>query len=473
MAIYYPFIHVLPGPTTRVLNSGRTVQSGTNKMQTLDLDVASPAWQTTGVAATIRGGTPLFYDKGRVLKTGGPTPTGGIVIDATEIVAADASGVTSATTAAPMGVVRIEQNLVALPDGRVLIVGGGTEPETGNMILDHATYRTEIFTPPVDPTTSQGEMCKVAWMRHRDPDNGGSLTGIPRMYHSTALLLPDGRVLVAGGQVAVDGVSPLGCPQPAGIGIPAQTRVVPCLSADFYKPPYLFRSDNTEITSSDRPQVQSMPVTVGTGSVFTITLSSPGAGATAITGVRCIRPSATTHAYDFEQRSLALPFVHQAGGDYTVTAPATLNDAPPGYYMIFLMNNAGTAGHPSMAKFAQVWGIPESSLDIDVTIWCGNPGTIRFDVGWDTTLGTNGTNSDLLVLYPPNTSCGTGGINTFATPNGTNHFVTKQLSCQSGIWHVQVFSSRSDGSYSRSGCRAVSVTCVSCPGCNPPPCEFD
>lgn len=78
-------------------------------------------------------------------------------------------------------------------------------------------------------------------MRHRDPDQDGPGVGTPRMYHSTAALLPDGKIIVAGGNVRG------GCPNPPGYN-PTDTN---CISADYYKPPPVHG-----VRATDRPRAQ-------------------------------------------------------------------------------------------------------------------------------------------------------------------------------------------------------------------------
>jgi len=63
-----------------------------------------------------------------------------------------------------------------------------------------------------------------------------------------------------------------------------------------------------------------------------------------------IRNGAVTHAFDENTRYVPLTFQQVAGG-LTVTAPANGNIAPPGFYMLFLVNNSGV---PSVAPFVQV-----------------------------------------------------------------------------------------------------------------------
>ena len=141
----------------------------------------------------------------------------------------------------------------------------------------------------------------------------------PRFYHSTAMLLPDGRVLSAGSG--------------ADSGAPDQTN------AEMYSPPYLFKGPRPTVSSSP-----SAPIPYGS-SFF---LGTPDAAS--IASVSLIRTGAPTHSFDENTRRMSLAFTQTAGG-LNITAPANANLAPPGDYMLFIVNSSGV---PSIAPFVRL-----------------------------------------------------------------------------------------------------------------------
>jgi hypothetical protein len=145
---------------------------------------------------------------------------------------------------------------------------------------------------------------------------------IRRLYHSTALLLPDGRVLSAGGGLP---------PSPEG----GDTNH---LDAQLFSPPYLFKGP--------RPTITSAPANVGYGKTFAVTTPD----AASVTQVTWIRLSSVTHAFDQSQRINRLKFSRIAGG-LKVTAPAKPEDCPPGPYTLFLLNGNGV---PSVGKVIRI-----------------------------------------------------------------------------------------------------------------------
>ena len=135
------------------------------------------------------------------------------------------------------------------------------------------------------------------------------------MYHSTSLLLPDGRVLHTG----------------SGDGANAPRE----LSYELYSPPYLFRGPRPRLTGST-------PAVVGYGQ--TLNVATPDGAS--ITNVTFIRTSSVTHAFDQAARLVPLAFSQVSGG-LSVTLPARRTTAPPGPYMLFFVNSSGV---PSIGR---------------------------------------------------------------------------------------------------------------------------
>ncbi len=186
-------------------------------------------------------------------------------------------------------------NATLLADGKVLVTGGSRGKEDPNSVSTNPAYTAEMW----DPAT--GTWSTMA-----------SFT-VFRGYHSTALLLPDGRVLSAGGE--------LGGP-----------------SAEIYSPPYLFKGT--------RPTISSAPASVAYGQSFFV--GTPDA--TSISKITMIALGSVTHGFNMGQR-IVRPTFSQGSGGLNVTAPASGNVAPPGYYMLFILNSTGV---PSVAKMVQV-----------------------------------------------------------------------------------------------------------------------
>jgi hypothetical protein len=198
----------------------------------------------------------------------------------------------------PMASPRAFHSLTELPDGTVLATGG--EQTLDGSSIPNAVYQAELWSP-----TTQ------AWQTL-------SLGQVPRLYHSTAVLLPDARVLVAGG----------------GSLYPATDEN----SAEYFSPPYLFKGP--------RPTITSTPTTISYGGNFTV--QTPDAAN--IASIAFMRPAAVTHQFNEDQHFINLTFQNN-GGALTVQAPANANLAPPGYYMLFIVN---TNGVPSIAPFVKI-----------------------------------------------------------------------------------------------------------------------
>ena len=164
------------------------------------------------------------------------------------------------------------------------------------------------------------------------PETGNWTTlksnAVARGYHSTSILLPDGRILHAGSG--------------NNTGTPDE------LTAEFFSPPYLFKGP--------RPAISAAPSLVGYGTSFRVVTPE----ASTIDKVSLIRLGSTTHAFDMNQRFQRLSFSRQSGS-LTITAP-TATMSPPGHYMLFLLSENGV---PSVAKIVKVGsaGDPQPPLN--------------------------------------------------------------------------------------------------------------
>jgi uncharacterized membrane protein len=124
---------------------------------------------------------------------------------------------------------------------------------------------------------------------------------------------------------------------------------------EIYEPAYLFTTDALgNAIYAPRPSISGSPNSISYGSSFTV--QTPDAAN--ISSVALVRNGSPTHAFDMDQRYVGLPFTTGSGA-LTVTAPANGNIAPPGYYMLFLVDSSGV---PSVARFVQVVAQPDFSV---------------------------------------------------------------------------------------------------------------
>ena len=280
-----------PAPTRRC---ARSTRRGTG------------AWQTFGQRDSINRdyGGHAIYDIGKMLVAGG----GGSTKDARVV---DFNGATPQVTAtAPMAFGRRQHNLTVLADGTVLATGGNSSG-AGLVDLNAGVYAAEQWNP------ATGQWRTLAAEQ------------VTRQYHSTALLLPDGRVLSAGGGICGT------CDQ---VGYLAK-------NAQVFSPPYLFQADGT---LAPRPSIDSAPAATSYGAAMDLATASPGS----IQKVALVRLGAVTHSNNMEQRYIPLTFTTGATG-LTATAPANANIAPPGFYMLFIIDANGV---PSVARMVTLQG---------------------------------------------------------------------------------------------------------------------
>ena len=278
-----------------VAPSGRVFQGGPTQTFHMFDPVFGSSTETLGAMGgdNVRMyGNVVTYDVGRVLLIGGgdrrraePTSVGNVYL-------ADLNGPTpTVTQGAPMNFPRALCNSVTLPNGEILVVGGNTVArlfnDTGSVLP------AEIYNPTAN-----------TW---RVVD---SIT-IPRNYHSTALLLRDGRVLAAGGGA---------CGANCGANH---------LDGQIFSPPYLFESDGS---LAPRPTLTSVPGQAGAGQTITVTA---GSGAERFSMVRL---SGTTHHMNTDQRFVPVATTNNGNGTFALTMNENPNVLIPGYYWLFALN---------------------------------------------------------------------------------------------------------------------------------------
>jgi hypothetical protein len=176
-----------------------------------------------------------------------------------------------------------------------VLVTGGTSG-FGHNNASTAVFAAELWNPATETWTMLAS------------------ASVPRLYHSSAMLLPDGRVMTNGGDRISD--------------------------VEVFSPPYLFKGA--------RPTMSGVPASIGWGQQFTV--QSPDAAN--IGKVTLIRLGSPTHAFDMNQRLNVLQFT-RAAGTVSITTPPNANLAPPGHYMLFIVNGNGV---PSVGSIVQVSG---------------------------------------------------------------------------------------------------------------------
>jgi PKD repeat protein len=298
----YPRMHLLPNGNVLYSGSGTGSRIFNTTTKTWSGVVA-----TTNYSGTRGYGTSVLLPlrpsngyKGRVMIFGGGNPA----TATTEIL--DTSAQTLQWQNGPaMSQPRIEMNATLLPNGKILATGGSTKDEDTTT----KSLNADLYDPVSNTFSSAGQNVYA------------------RVYHSNALLLPDATVLLLGGNPA---------------------RGTYEQHMEIYSPAYLFNGDGSPAA---RPTIAS--VTPG-GFTYNGTFQIQTPDAANIASVVLVRPGAPTHAFDMEQRLVELTFTAGAGV-LNATAPPNGNIAPPGYYMLFILNSAGV---PSVATFVRISTAP-------------------------------------------------------------------------------------------------------------------
>ena len=289
----YPFSYLAP--------NGKVFTIGPSEDVSYFLDVNAKTWTPVGSSGVVNGSS-VMYRPGKILYSGGaPSVTTTTTAQAGTSVIDLTAASPAWRSAAPMNTARVYHTLTMLADGRVLAVGG--ESTSDQTQATTGVLSAEVWDPTSETWSTVASMSAA------------------RNYHSTAVLMPDGTVLVAGGGHEENNTTD-----------PGQ------YSAQVYSPSYLF--------NGPRPTISAAPSSASYGS--SISVSTPDAAN--ISAVNLVSLGTDTHQADMSQHFVPLSFT-AGSGSLSVQVPASAATAPPGYYMVFIVNGSGV---PSIASIVQL-----------------------------------------------------------------------------------------------------------------------
>ncbi len=281
-------------PRTFLAPNGKVVIASGAQLYSLDTNGDGALEQVGALPVATNWTMPsAMFDRGKVLIASGDGSTSVLDINGAAPVV---------TPTAPVGGNRIWATMTVLADGQVLATGGSARANEANDVALSA----DIWNPRTGQWTVGPSQLNF------------------RLYHSTALLLPDATVLVAGG------------------GAPGPARQ---LNAEIYSPPYLFAKDGTG-NRATRPYVWNASAELALGRPYRMYVYNRKP----IARVHLVRTGSVTHSINFDQRFLSVPF-RQRGWRLDLNVDEPSNIVPPGHYMLFAIDSDGV---PSIAKIVHI-----------------------------------------------------------------------------------------------------------------------
>lgn len=304
----YPRLHLGPSGhvffSTIAKNNKRFYDPYTGKYSGPDIALGDSAYQHGSSATSVL--LPILpndLDNIWVLVCGGETPRRINIADD------DPAWQDAGNRTIDGNPVRTDLCAVILPTGRIFLSGG--VGDNGNVEAT-GVYLPEIYVPAINWTTGQYTSGEGTWAEVPSAE----AATIARGYHSVALLMPDGRVWTAGSTNNVD---------------EAERSTI-----EIYEPDY--------IAVANRIVIDTCPKSVGYGQSFKIRTTP-----SAVRNVAVTRCGSVTHAFDSDQRYVGLAITQFAeiipGNDslleITLTSPVGPGVAPPGNYMLWVIDVAG------------------------------------------------------------------------------------------------------------------------------------
>lgn len=245
--------------------------------------------------------TAVMYQPGKIIHFGGKSRAV-YLIDVT-------TGQAVVNRTADLSSIRHWVTGTLLPDGRVLATGGAAKDSQIRSGDPISTYGVNNSAEIWNPATGQWTV--------------GDEAQVARLYHSTALLLPDGRVLTAGS----------GSPGP-------ETRT----DAEIYSPDYLVTANGG---ATSRPAITGMARTAVTpGHELNLTVNAPSG----VSRVTLVKTGSVTHSFNMEQRFVELPF-SKSGNAISAWLPESSAVVTPGYYLLSVIDGNGI---PSVSEMVHV-----------------------------------------------------------------------------------------------------------------------
>jgi Domain of unknown function (DUF1929)/FlgD Ig-like domain/Galactose oxidase, central domain len=297
----YPFMFNLKDGNLFFAGNGPEHVEKTDSYQ---YSVSTESWSDQDSSGFLGGSAVYWPDLDKVMKCGGDDDVT-FQDEKKSGSAAISGGTTTWTMHDSLPESRTYHNLTQLPDGRALLTGGRNRSGAGSAFTKIPRFW--------DPATN-------SWGADLASDLGN------RGYHSGALLLPDARVLCAGGP---------------GVGS-GDWR------ASIFSPPYLYK-DGT--TLADRPSISSLPAEIHYGEPFYLVVDN------AVTKnlVSLIRAGAPTHGFDQNQRFVKQNFTKYPSDQWLRSVLTTNeNHVPPGDYLLFVVDSTATGKHPSIGKWVRI-----------------------------------------------------------------------------------------------------------------------